>query len=57
MIGDVALITDGRFSGGSHGIVVGHVAPEAQAGGPIAAVREGDHDHPRFWTPRRSMSP
>ena len=42
LIGDVALITDGRFSGGSHGIVVGHVAPEAQAGGPIAAVREGD---------------
>ena len=38
----MALITDGRFSGGSHGIVVGHVAPEAQAGGPIAAVREGD---------------
>ncbi len=42
MIGDVALITDGRFSGGSHGIVVGHIAPEAQAGGPIAAVQEGD---------------
>ena len=42
LIADVALITDGRFSGGSHGIVVGHVAPEAQAGGPIAAVQEGD---------------
>ena len=42
LIADVALITDGRFSGGSHGIVVGHIAPEAQAGGPIAAVREGD---------------
>ena len=39
---DVALITDGRFSGGSHGMVVGHVAPEAQDGGPIAAVKEGD---------------
>ncbi|HEX2911704.1 MAG TPA: dihydroxy-acid dehydratase [Chloroflexia bacterium] len=39
---DVALITDGRFSGGSHGFVVGHVAPEAQVGGPIAALRDGD---------------
>jgi len=39
---DVALITDGRFSGGTHGIMVGHVSPEAQAGGPIAVVREGD---------------
>jgi dihydroxy-acid dehydratase len=39
---DVALITDGRFSGGTHGIMVGHIAPEAQAGGPIAVVREGD---------------
>jgi len=39
---DVALVTDGRFSGGTHGIMVGHVAPEAQAGGPIAAVRDGD---------------
>jgi dihydroxy-acid dehydratase len=39
---DVALVTDGRFSGGTHGIMVGHVAPEAQAGGPIAVVREGD---------------
>ena len=39
---DVALITDGRFSGGTHGIMVGHVAPEAQAGGPIAILREGD---------------
>jgi dihydroxy-acid dehydratase len=38
----VGLITDGRFSGGSHGLVVGHVAPEAQEGGPIAIVREGD---------------
>ena len=35
---DVALITDGRFSGGSHGFCIGHVAPEAQDGGPIAMV-------------------
>jgi dihydroxy-acid dehydratase len=42
-LGDkVALITDGRFSGGSHGFVVGHVAPEAAVGGPIALVRNGD---------------
>ena len=39
---DVALITDGRFSGGSHGFVVGHVTPEAYLGGPIALVRNGD---------------
>ena len=39
---DVALITDGRFSGGSHGFCVGHVAPEAQVGGPIGMVRDGD---------------
>jgi dihydroxy-acid dehydratase len=39
---DVALITDGRFSGGSHGFVVGHVSPEAALGGPIALVRDGD---------------
>jgi dihydroxy-acid dehydratase len=38
----VALITDGRFSGGSHGFVVGHVTPEAQDGGPIALVRDGE---------------
>ena len=38
----VALITDGRFSGATHGFVVGHIAPEAAAGGPIAAVRDGD---------------
>jgi dihydroxy-acid dehydratase len=38
----VALITDGRFSGGSHGFCVGHVAPEAQVGGPIAMVEDGD---------------
>ena len=39
---DVALITDGRFSGGTHGFVVGHIAPEAQVGGPIAFVKNGD---------------
>ncbi|MDB5387289.1 MAG: dihydroxy-acid dehydratase [Planctomycetaceae bacterium] len=39
---DVALITDGRFSGGSHGYLVGHVTPEAQEGGPIALVQDGD---------------
>jgi dihydroxy-acid dehydratase len=39
---DVALITDGRFSGGSHGFVAGHVTPEAFVGGPIALVRDGD---------------
>jgi dihydroxy-acid dehydratase len=39
---DVALITDGRFSGGSHGFVVGHITPEAYVGGPIALVRNGD---------------
>jgi dihydroxy-acid dehydratase len=39
---EVALITDGRFSGGSHGFIVGHVTPEAQDGGPIALVRTGD---------------
>src|SRR5262245_21195670 len=38
----VGLITDGRFSGGTHGLVVGHVAPEAWVGGPIALVRDGD---------------
>lgn len=39
---DVALITDGRFSGGSHGFIIGHVCPEAQEGGPIALVENGD---------------
>ena len=38
----VALITDGRFSGATHGFMVGHIAPEASKGGPIAALREGD---------------
>jgi dihydroxy-acid dehydratase len=42
-LGDaVALVTDGRFSGGSHGFLIGHVTPEAQEGGPIALVRDGD---------------
>ncbi len=42
-LGDkVALLTDGRFSGGSHGFIIGHVTPEAQDGGPIALVRDGD---------------
>jgi len=45
-LGDkVALITDGRFSGGSHGFVVGHVTPEAAAGGPLALVQDGDRIH------------
>jgi dihydroxy-acid dehydratase len=38
----VALVTDGRFSGGSHGFVVGHITPEAQVGGPLAIVKNGD---------------
>jgi dihydroxy-acid dehydratase len=38
----VALLTDGRFSGGTHGLMLGHVAPEAAVGGPIALVEEGD---------------
>jgi dihydroxy-acid dehydratase len=40
---DVALITDGRFSGGSHGFIIGHVSPEAQVGGPIALIQQGDY--------------
>ena len=39
---EVALVTDGRFSGATHGLMVGHVAPEAARGGPLAAVRERD---------------
>lgn len=39
---DVAMITDGRFSGGSHGFIIGHVVPEAQEGGPIGLIRDGD---------------
>ncbi|MFP3873867.1 MAG: dihydroxy-acid dehydratase [Thiohalophilus sp.] len=40
--GDVALITDGRFSGGSHGFIIGHVVPEAQEGGPLGLIQNGD---------------
>merc|ERR1711865_297191 len=39
---DVALMTDGRFSGGSHGFIIGHVCPEAFEGGPIGLIRNGD---------------
>ncbi len=39
---DVALMTDGRFSGGSHGFIIGHVVPEAQEGGPLALIKDGD---------------
>jgi dihydroxy-acid dehydratase len=39
---EVALVTDGRFSGATHGFMVGHVSPEASKGGPISALREGD---------------
>jgi dihydroxy-acid dehydratase len=39
---DVAMLTDGRFSGGSHGFIIGHITPEAQQGGPIALIRDGD---------------
>lgn len=39
---DVALLTDGRFSGGTHGFCIGHITPEAQVGGPIALIKNGD---------------
>jgi len=39
---DVALLTDGRFSGGSHGFIIGHIVPEAQEGGPIGLIKDGD---------------
>lgn len=39
---DIALLTDGRFSGGSHGFIVGHITPEAQEGGPLALIQDGD---------------
>ena len=45
----VGLITDGRFSGGTHGLVVGHVAPEARVGGPIALLRDGDRVTMTAW--------
>jgi dihydroxy-acid dehydratase len=43
--GSVALLTDGRFSGATHGLMMGHISPEAALGGPIAAVHEGDMIH------------
>ena len=56
---EVALLTDGRFSGATRGLMVGHVAPEAVKGGPIAALREGDecHDRRRGARARRRRSP
>ena len=39
---DVAMLTDGRFSGGSHGFIVGHITPEAQIGGPLGLLHDGD---------------
>ena len=39
---DVALLTDGRFSGGSHGFIIGHIVPEAQEGGPLALIKNDD---------------
>ena len=54
---DVALITDGRFSGGSHGFIVGHVTPEAQEGGPIALVRRRRPDHARRRPERDQRGP
>jgi len=54
LIESVALITDGRFSGATRGLCIGHVSPEAAAGGPIAAVRDGDVI--RIDIPRRSLS-
>jgi dihydroxy-acid dehydratase len=51
---DVALLTDGRFSGATHGLMAGHVAPEAANGGPIAAIRDGDNI--TFDLPKRTLS-
>jgi dihydroxy-acid dehydratase len=51
---DVALLTDGRFSGATHGLMAGHVAPEAVRGGPIAIVQEGDEIS--FDIPNRTLS-
>ncbi len=52
--GDCALVTDGRFSGGTHGFCIGHVAPEAVDGGPIALVADGDRDRHRRPPAHRS---
>ena len=54
---DVALLTDGRFSGATHGLMAGHVAPEALRGGPIAAVRDGDTRHLRRRRPAPRRRP
>ena len=54
LIGSVALITDGRFSGATRGLCIGHISPEAAAGGPIAVVREGDTIS--IDVPRRSIN-
>lgn len=51
---DVALLTDGRFSGATHGLMAGHVAPEAVRGGPIAIVEEGDEIS--FDIPNRTLT-
>ena len=51
----VALITDGRFSGGTRGACIGHVSPEAAAGGPIAALQEGDRIHVDITKKRLSV--
>jgi len=51
---DVALLTDGRFSGATHGLMAGHVAPEAANGGPIAAIRDGDRI--TFDLPKRTLN-
>jgi dihydroxy-acid dehydratase len=54
-LGDsVALLTDGRFSGATHGLMAGHVAPEAAVGGPIAAIRDGDTI--TFDLPKRTLN-
>ena len=54
-LGDtVALLTDGRFSGATHGLMAGHIAPEAAVGGPIAAIHDGDTVV--FDIPKRSLS-
>jgi len=54
-LGDsVALLTDGRFSGATHGLMAGHVAPEAAVGGPIAAIRDGDAIV--FDVPKRTLN-
>ncbi len=59
--GSVALITDGRFSGATRGLMIGHVSPEAALGGPIAAIRDGDiishrHRHPQDRSRDRSRN-